>query len=69
MPRPRVIPEWRKAWSYASVQIGSAAAVFGLLPADQQTAMLQAVGLRPDQLPLVMGLAFLAARLWKQPEK
>ena len=69
MPRPKPIPEWRRAWRYASVQIGSAAALFGLLPADQQGAMLQAVGLRADQLPLVMGLAFLAARLWRQPEK
>lgn len=69
MPRPRIIAEWRRAWRYASVQIGSAAALFGLLPADQQGALLAAVGMRPDQLPLVMGLAFIAARFWKQPER
>jgi hypothetical protein len=67
--KPTLVPEWRRAWRYASVQIGSAAAVFGLLPADQQAAMLAAVGLRADQLPLVMGVAFLAARLWAQPVK
>lgn len=64
--RPRLVSEWRRAWRWWSVQIGAAAALFGLLPADQQQAILAALGMRPDQLPLAMGLAFMAGRLLQQ---
>jgi hypothetical protein len=62
------IPEWRQAWRFASVQVASAAAVFGLLPADQQAAVLEWIGLGPERLPLVLGLLFLVSRLWAQKD-
>lgn len=62
------IPNWREAWRYASVQVASAAAFFGLLPADQQAALLDLVGLGPERLPLVLGLLFIFARLLQRNE-
>lgn len=67
--KPRVVNDWRHAWRWWSVQIGAAAALFGTLPADQQAALLALVGMRPDQLPLVLGLAFMIGRLAQQGPK
>lgn len=51
------------------MQIATGAVLFGTLPADQQLAILAAVGLRPDQLPLVIGAAFMLGRLLQQEQK
>lgn len=66
MKKPQIVAEWRRSWRWLSVQIGAGAALFGLLPVDQQSAVLALVGLRQDQLPLVLGLAFMAGRLLQQ---
>jgi hypothetical protein len=52
----------------ATVQLGSAAALFGALPIDQQTAVLAVLGMDRERLPLLLGLAFIAARMWDQPK-
>ena len=62
------IPEWRKAWRLLSIQLAAAAAVFGILPLDQQEAILSFIGLSAERVPLVLGLLFVAARLVRQPE-
>ena len=69
MRRPTVISEWRRLHRMASVQLASVCAVFGLLPVDQQAALLSLLGLPAERLPAVMGLAFIVARLWAQPAK
>ena len=51
------------------MQIGAVAALFGLLPVDQQSALLALVGMRQDQLPLVLGVAFMVGRLVQQEKK
>jgi hypothetical protein len=61
------IPNWRRAWRMASVQIAGAALLFGALPADQQAAMLQLMGLSPERIPALLGLAIIVARLIDQP--
>lgn len=66
---PRIVAEWRRSWRWLSIQIGAAATLFGLLPADQQAALLTQIGLRQDQLPLALGVAFMAARLLQQGPK
>jgi hypothetical protein len=58
---------WRRAWRMLSVQIAALACGFGLLPPDQQAALLAAVGVPEHRLPLALGLLFLAARLVGQP--
>jgi hypothetical protein len=69
MPRPKAIPEWKRSWRWLSMQIGASAALFGMLPVEQQTAVLDLIGMRPDQLPLALGLAFMAGRLLQQENK
>lgn len=69
MRKPRVVSDWKKSWRWLSMQIATGAVLFGTLPADQQLAILAAVGLRPDQLPLVIGAAFMVGRLLQQEPK
>ena len=57
MPRRvPIIPNWRQAWRMATVQLGSAAALFGALPIDQQTAVLAVLGMGRERLPLTRNL-------------
>lgn len=64
--RPVLIVDWRRAWRMLSVQAAAIAVTIGLLPPDQQAAILAAVGVPPERLPLALGLLFLAARLLHQ---
>lgn len=65
--RPVLIVDWRRAWRMLSVQAAALACTIGLLPPDQQTALLAAIGVPPERLPLALGLLFLGARLLNQP--
>jgi len=65
--RPLLIPHWRRAWRMLSVQAAAAVVTIGLLPPDQQAAVLAAVGIPPERLPLAVGLLFIVARLIGQP--
>jgi len=69
MRRPTVISEWKRLHRMASVQLASLCAIFGLLPVDQQAALLSLLLIPQERLPTVMGLAFILARLWAQPAK
>ena len=64
----RLIPNWRSAGRMLSVQIASAAVLFGALQPDQQAAILALLGLAPERIPGVLGLAVIAARLIDQPK-
>ena len=66
MKKPELIPEWRRAWRFLSVQIAAAGVIFGSLPADTQAAMLDAVGIAPSRLPAILGLLVLVGRLISQ---
>lgn len=66
--KPRLIPNWRKAWRMASVQVATLALGWGLLPPDTQAAMLAAVGVPAERIPAVLGALFLALRLIDQPK-
>lgn len=65
---PRLIPNARSAWRMLSVQIAAAAVLFGALPADQQAAILALLGVGPERIPALMGLAVILARLIDQPK-
>lgn len=64
--RPVLIVDWRRAWRMLSVQAAAIAVTIGLLPSDQQAAILAALGVPAERLPLALGLLFLAARLLHQ---
>lgn len=63
------IPEVREAWRFASVQIAAAAALIGLLAPDQLAALLDFVGVGAERAPLVLGLAFILARVLQRADK
>ncbi len=69
MKRPHLIPDWRRAWRYLTVQIAAAAVVWGTLPADTQTAMLQAVGVPLERVPAILGALVLLGRMISQAPK
>lgn len=64
--RPRLVDDWRNAASMWSVRIAGLATVFGLLPVDQQSAILAALNVPANRVPAVMGVVFIVARLWAQ---
>lgn len=63
-----LIPNARRAWRMASMQVAAAAVIFGALPPDQQTAILEWIGLAPERIPAVLGLLFMFTRLINQPK-
>lgn len=58
---------WRKLWRAASMHVATVAVLFGTLPSDSQAAILGALGIEPSRVPLALGLAFMAARVLRQP--
>jgi len=61
-----LISNWRKAHKMLTVWVGTAAVAFGLLPPDQQAAVLSLVGVPQERIAAVLGLVFLTARLIPQ---
>lgn len=65
--RPRLVPEWRRAVRWATVQLGLALAAFGTLSAADQAAViswvLDLLHLPPERLPTVLGLVLVLARV------
>jgi hypothetical protein len=63
------IPELRQAWRFASVQVAAGAALIGLLAPDQLAAVLEFLGIGAERAPLVLGLAFILARVLQKVEQ
>lgn len=63
-----LIPNWRNAHKLLTVQLGAALVAWGLLPPDQQTAILAWIGCPAERVPAVMGVLVMAARLIAQPK-
>ncbi len=60
------IPDIKHAWRKASMLVATVAGLFGLLPPEQQAAVLEFLRIPPERLPLVLALAFMAARVLKR---
>lgn len=63
-----LIPNWKKAWRMATMQIAAGAVAFGTLPPDVQASMLGALGLPASAAPAVLGLLLMIARVVDQPK-
>ncbi len=63
-----LIPEWRKAWKFLSVQVGAIAVLWAGLPADTQAAVLNFLKLDQQRLTGLIGLTMIVARLIAQPK-
>jgi hypothetical protein len=64
----KLIPEARRAWRMASVQVAAAAICWGTMPTEWQSAILAALGVPAERMPAVFGLLFLLGRLLAQPK-
>lgn len=64
----KLIPNWRKAWRFATVQIGALAVLWIALPAETQASVLQALHIDKQFLPGIVGLAVIIGRLIAQPK-
>lgn len=51
-----------------SVQLAALAVAWGVVPLDQQTAVLELLGVDPSRVPAILGLLVIAARLVDQPK-
>ena len=67
-PALRPIPNWRRAWRMASVQLAAGALAWGLLPPETQASILLAAGVPAERVPAVLGALFLLLRLIDQPK-
>lgn len=63
---PSLIDNWKQAYKFLSTHLAVGAATFGLLPPDQQSALLDLIGLPMNRVPAVIAALFLVARLTKQ---
>ena len=64
----KLIPQWRRAWRMASVQVAGLAVVWGTLPPDAQAAVLSLVGVGPERVPAILGVLLIVARVIDQPK-
>lgn len=69
MHKPALVSDWRDSWKWLSVRLAAAAFVFGLLPPDQQAAILDWLGIAPERIPAVIGAAFMVGRLLQQKQE
>lgn len=66
MRRPRLIPQWRRAWRWLSMHVATVAIGWGVLPPDWQVVVLSVAHVPEGRMPLVLGLLMVAARLVDQ---
>ena len=62
----KIIPQWRRAWRFFSVQAAAAAVILGAMPVETQAAVMGLFGVGPERMPAALGLLMLAARLVDQ---
>lgn len=64
----RLIPQWRRAWRMASVQIAAVIAAWAVLPPEAQAAAVALIGVPPDKVPGILAVLLIVARLIDQPK-
>jgi len=65
--RMKLIPNWRRSWRMATVQLAAVFTGWGLLPPATQEAVLAAIGVPANRVPAVLGLLIILARVVDQP--
>jgi hypothetical protein len=64
----KFIPQWRRAWRMASVQLAAGIVAWSVLPPEAQAAVVGLVGVPADKVPGVMAALLIVARLIDQPK-
>jgi hypothetical protein len=73
-PKPRrawplhLIPGWRRAWRFASVQVAALAVVWLAVPRETQEYILALLPIDEGHLPGLAGALFIVARVIAQPK-
>jgi hypothetical protein len=62
------VHNWKRAPRMLSVQLAALVVAWGIVPADQQAAMLDWIGIEPARVPAVLGLLVILGRLVDQPK-
>lgn len=65
----KLIDNWHTAWRYITVQLGALMVTWGLLPPEQQSAILAIIGLPAERITAVLGLMVIAGRVVSQAPK
>lgn len=64
---PSLIPQWRRAWRMASVQVSLLIVAWVALPPDAQAAVVGLLGVPPDKVPGLLAVLGIVARVISQP--
>lgn len=63
---PKLVPDWRSAWRWASVQAAALSVAWGSLPADVQASVLAAIGVPAARVPAILGVIVIVGRMIDQ---
>jgi hypothetical protein len=67
--RPQLIPDWRRAWRWWSVQTSALIVVWVALPPDTQAALVSLFGFPTEKVPGVLAVLCVVGRMLQQPAK
>ena len=63
----KLIPNWKRAPRMFTVQLGVVLTVWGSLPVDTQTAILDLLHVPANRVPAILGVLVIVGRLISQP--
>lgn len=64
----KLVPDWKKAWTWLSMWFASLVVAWGLIPYEGQVAVAAALHIPTPYIPVVLGLMVMAGRLVKQTD-
>jgi hypothetical protein len=65
--KPRLIPQWKRAWRMFSVQASALVLAWLAIPAEQQAAFAGLIGIEPEVIPGALAALAILGRLIDQP--
>jgi len=63
----KLIPEWKKAWKFLSVQLAALVVIWASLPADMHQSIIGVLHLSAEQTTALLGVLVIVGRLVAQP--
>lgn len=66
--KPRLIPQWKRAWRMFSVQASAVIVAWVALPGEQQAALVGWLGIAPEAVPGILAALAILGRLVDQPK-
>lgn len=62
----RLVPDWKKSWTWFSMWAASVIVAWGLIPYEGQVAIAALLHIPAPAIPAVLGLLVMAGRLVSQ---